>query len=89
MNGNISPAVELYIEELILRGFAARDRYRIAQAAERELARLLAERGVPPALARGGEIESLDGGAFDVAAGAGPEIVGAQVAKTIWGRFTE
>jgi hypothetical protein len=81
------PAVDLHIEELVLHGFAAHDRYRIAQAVEGELARLLAERGVSPALARGGEIESLDGGSFDVAADDAPETVGAQVAQALLGRF--
>ena len=77
--------VELHIEELLLRGFAPGDRYRIGDAMERELARLFAERGTPPSLARGGEIERLDGGAFEVAHGSKSETVGAQVAQTIYG----
>jgi hypothetical protein len=77
--------VELHIEELVLRGFAPGDRYRIGDAMERELARLLAERGTPPSLARGSGIERLDGGAFEVAHGSKSEAVGVQVAQAIYG----
>ena len=52
---------------------------------EAELARLLSERGVSPALARGGERATLDGGSFDVALGASAEGVGGQVARAIYG----
>jgi len=78
-------AVDLHIEELVLHGFNIGDRYRIGAAVEAELARLFAERGAAPSLARGGEMSSLDGGSFDVAPGAGPEGVGGQVAQAVYG----
>lgn len=77
--------VELHIEELVLRGFAPGDRYRIGEAVERELARLFGEQGVPPSLARGSGIERLDSGAFEVAHGSKAEAVGVQVAQAIYG----
>jgi hypothetical protein len=77
--------VELHIEELLLRGFAPGDRYRIGEAVERELTRLIDEQGVPPSLARGSEIERLNGGAFKVASGSKPEAIGAQVARAVFG----
>ena len=77
--------LDLQIEELVLHGFNPADRYRIGAAVEAELARLFAERGVAPSLARGGEMSSLDGGSFDVAPGAGPEGVGGQVAQAVYG----
>jgi len=77
--------VELHIEELVLRGFAPGDRYRIGEAVECELARLFAEQDVPPALAQGGEFAHLDGGAFKVASGSKPEAIGAQVAQAVFG----
>ena len=52
---------------------------------ERELTRLLADRGVPQSLAQGGEVASVDGGAFEVAPGSRAEVVGAQVAKAVYG----
>jgi len=77
--------IELHIEELVLRGFAPGDRYRIGEAVEHELTRLLADRGVPQSLTDGGEIASVDGGAFEVAPGARAEVVRAQVAKAVYG----
>ena len=61
----------------MLHGFAPGDRYRIADAVERELARLFAEQGVPPSLAQEAEVAQLDAGAFEIAPGAKVEAVGA------------
>ena len=77
--------IELHIEELILRGFAPGDRYRIDEAVERELARLLAEEGVPPWLAQGGNVARLDSGSFQVAPGSRPEEIGAKIAQALYG----
>ena len=49
--GPVPARIELRIDELILHGVAARDRHRVADAIEHELARLIAERGVPGGLA--------------------------------------
>ena len=60
----VKPNVELHIEELVLHGFEPGDRDQIAQAVERELARLLlAEGGLPPSVAQNGGLFHLDGGA--------------------------
>lgn len=77
--------IELYIEELVFHGFAHGDRYRIGEAVEQELARMFADRGVPQSLAEGGEIASVDGGAFEVAPGSRADVVGVQVAKAVYG----
>ncbi|PXF58914.1 MAG: hypothetical protein C4B59_12555 [Candidatus Methanogaster sp.] len=77
--------IELHIEELVLHGFSPGDRYRIGEAVEQELSRMLADRGVPESLALGGEIASVDGGAFEVATGSDAGVVGAQVAKAVYG----
>ncbi len=73
------------IEELVLHGFSPGDRYQIGEAVERELARMLADRGVSESLERGGEVASVDGGAIEVATGSRAEAVGAQVAKAVYG----
>jgi hypothetical protein len=80
--------VELHIEELVLRGFAPGDRYRIGEAVERELARLFDEQGVPPSLAQSVDVSRLDGGAFKAASGSNPEAIGAQVAQAVFGRLS-
>ena len=85
----ISRNVELYIEELVLHGFAPGDRYPIGEAVEQELTRLLTVQGVPPSLAQGKEVASLDGGAFEVMAGAKPEAIATQVAQAIYGGLSQ
>jgi hypothetical protein len=81
--------IELHIEELVLHGFAPGDRYRIGEAVERELTRLLHERGIPPLLHRGAEVAYLDGGAFHVAPGSRAEVIGTQVAQAIYSRYQQ
>jgi hypothetical protein len=80
--------IELHIEELVLHGFAPGDRYLIGEVVERELVRLFAERGVPPSLSQGGEFGRFNGGAFEVRQGAKPEVIGVQVAQSIYGGFS-
>ena len=77
--------MRLRIEELVLDGFPPGDRYRIAAAVEAELARLFAEQGTPPGLTSGGAVPALDGGSFDMAPGARPDRIGAQVALAVYG----
>jgi hypothetical protein len=67
----------------VLHGFAAGDRDRIGDSFERELALLLVREGLP-ALAE--SMDRLDGGSFWVAPGAGPRIVGAQIAQRVYER---
>jgi hypothetical protein len=77
------PDVELVLEELVLHGFPAADRRRIAAAVERALAARIAEGDLPPGLAGGGALARLDGGSFAVERGASPESIGARVAESI------
>ena len=74
--------IDLHIEELILEGFPPADRHRIGAALEKELARLLAERGLDSI--GPGEMPRLDGGRFDMRPGERPERVGAQIAQSIF-----
>jgi hypothetical protein len=79
--------VRLHIGELVLDGFPAADRYRIADALEHELARLLAEESTPAALTEGRGAAELDAGAFTVAPGSGPEAIGSQIGRAIYRRL--
>lgn len=76
--------IELHIEELVLAGFPAAQRYAIGDALERELSRLIADRGLPSAMVPGGEIARLDAGDFAVAPGAHGNAIGAQVARAVY-----
>lgn len=78
-------SLELHIGELVLHGFPPSDRSHISAAIQQELARLLTEHGIPPALAQGGTIGRLDGGAFEIKAGTPPRIIGAHIAQAIYG----
>ena len=77
--------IEVTIDELVLHGFAPGDRYAIAAALEKELARLLSEQGVAPALMRAGDTERIDAGSISLATGPQANIVGVQGAKAVYG----
>lgn len=79
--------VELHIEELTLDGFDSIDRYGVAAAVERELARLLGERGVPAQLETGFERAHADAGEFQLAHDSTAEAIGAEVARSLYGGF--
>jgi hypothetical protein len=76
--------IELHIEELALHGFAPGDRYRIAEAVEREFQRLLAEQGAPALFSGANDLRQIDAGAFSVKPNAKSDTVGAQVAQAIY-----
>ena len=77
--------IEVNIDELVLHGFAPRDRHRIKAAVERELGRLLGEQGAPAALTQSHELATLDGGTVEVAPGSPADAVGTQVARALYG----
>jgi hypothetical protein len=77
--------IDLDIDELVLHGFAPGDGEQIGAAIRRELARLVTEQGLPAGLDTGGAIPRLDGGGFQVAAGATMNVIGAQVAHAVYG----
>ena len=80
--------IEMQIDELVLHGFPPGDRYRISEAAERELVRLFTEQGRTPELSQRGEVAHVDGGAFAVGQSAEPETTGAQIAQSLFGALT-
>ena len=84
--GGRAPAVELHIEELVLHGFPAEQRYRIADAFQRELTDRIAARGAVhrPDDARL-DLARLDGGEFTARAGAPAEALGADIARAVHG----
>jgi hypothetical protein len=76
--------IEFNIDKLVLHGFADADRYMIADALQLELARLVAEQGLPVRAGESGDISRLDSGAFDVASNSKPGLVGTQVAQAVY-----
>lgn len=80
--------INLEIDSLILYGFNPAARARIAAVAQRELARLLAERGLPSSLAQLGAIARLNGGQFQVVPNARAETIGAQIARQLYANLS-
>lgn len=80
-------AVEVHIEELVLHGFGAGDRFPISDAVEQELTRLLAEQDGWNLPSGPLVIERLNGGTFKVALGGRPAGVGWDVARAVHGAF--
>lgn len=76
--------VRVHIEELVLHGFAPADRHRIAAAVETELARLTRNGGGTGWWQSSPVLEQINGGAFQVEAGAPPQKSGTQIAQTIY-----
>jgi hypothetical protein len=77
--------IMIHIDELILHGFAPGDRGRIAQRLASELERLIAAHGLPVGLLAEHGAAAIDGGGFLVPPGARPELVGAIIARSIYG----
>ena len=86
--GKQQPSIEIYIQELILRGFAAYDHHRVGAAVERELTRLFAEQDVPLSLIHRGEVARLDGGVFEMVPRSGAEQICVHIAQAVYGALT-
>jgi hypothetical protein len=83
------PSLELHIDELVLHGFSTGDRRRIGEAVEHELVRLLSGRaGLQPWL-ESREVARVDGGVFEVASNARPEMIGVRVAQMVYGQLAQ
>lgn len=76
--------IELNIDELVLEGFHPKDRIRIAEALERELAFLLASRSVPEMLQRDVYIRNVTAGQFSFPSNAPANLIGAKTAAAIY-----
>jgi hypothetical protein len=79
--------VRLEIGALVLDGVGPRDRRAVAHAAERELERLLLDRGVPPMLAQAGDHPRLQGPSLELARGESAASLGVDVARAVYGAF--
>jgi hypothetical protein len=84
----VAVKVTLQIDELVLDGFPAADRHRIADAVERELGRLLAERGLPQSWSSGGATDRVDAGEIAPAPD-GRATTGHDIARALYRGFTQ
>ena len=86
---NAQPTVELHIEELMLHGFAAGDRYVIGDAVEQELRHLLSEQAVPISLRSESATDEISGATFNAAQNPMPRATGRQIAQAVYKRFSQ
>ena len=80
--------IVIEIDELILHGFPPGDRYRIGEAVQAELVRMLGERGLPGAWLEDAA-SRRDGGAFNVAPGMPAPAIGTGVAEAVYRTMAE
>ena len=76
-------SVEVRIDRLVLDGVAPGDRYRVADAVQSELARLLIDQGVPADRNPAAHERQLDGGTIHIVSGMRAAGVGEQIAQAI------
>jgi hypothetical protein len=76
--------IDLHIDELVLHGFAPRDRHRIAEAMQRELTRLITADGQANFLKNPLSLEGINGGEFHVQANAKPQTAGTEIARAVY-----
>ena len=77
-------SIELEIEQLDLTGVAPADRYRIGDALQRELTRLLGEQGLP-SIVNSAEFERVKGATLSLDRSAGAAVIGNQIAEAVHG----
>ncbi|MDQ3745000.1 MAG: hypothetical protein M3444_11515 [Acidobacteriota bacterium] len=77
-------AFELHIEEVVLHGFGPAARYEIGEAVQHELARLLAEQGIPHALTRDAEVARVNAGTLVISVDLDARGIGRQLAQSVY-----
>lgn len=78
------PELTIQIDELKLRGISPGKRDRVRKALERELARLLAEEGMPRSIGSGQALAPRARTRVGVRPGTRPDTIGAEVAREIY-----
>jgi hypothetical protein len=81
-------SVKLHIEQLVLHGFDALNRYRIGESFEREMARLFTQQGVSSGLRMPIELAGLDGIQLQLAPNCNSDVIGTQLARAIYRRLS-
>jgi len=85
MAATLPPSVELRIDRLVLAGVAPGDRYRVADAVQSELARLLSQQSVPANFYAPVNERRIDAGTIHIDSGMRASGVGEQIAQAIHG----
>ena len=79
------PDVDIYIDQLVLSGFEHVSGAAVDAAVRAELRRRFAEEGATAIESR--RTHRLDGGSFQLPAGAGAEVIGSQIGRSLFSRI--
>ena len=82
MNGNVG--IELRIDAIVCDGFDPVDRHAFGRAVERNLTRLLSERGVPAGLSQNRDIRAIVAPEIEVPVAATPDAIAQELARAIY-----
>ena len=77
-------SIELQIDELVLVGIPAGDRWRVADALQAGLERRLHAPGLPPTIAGSSDLARVDAGRLDVAPHQSPAALGDAIAGVVF-----
>jgi hypothetical protein len=77
-------AINIHIERLVVDASGARDARAVGASVRTELARLVAEGGLPATLASGGALAAVEAGSFQRPSGAKPSAIGREVARSVY-----
>jgi hypothetical protein len=80
----LRPSIDLRIDRLVLAGIPAGDQFRIADAMNRELTRILSEQGLPSTLRNLPAHDRLDGGNVALEHGVSSETTGNLIAQAVY-----
>ena len=80
----MSRDIEIYIDELVLHGFARDDSEGIKNAVEAELARLFKEQGLPASISSPKNYRRIEAGGFSMRRGANAGAVGNDIAGSVY-----
>lgn len=83
------PAIDVRIDELRVHGIEVADRFRLADAVQGELMRLLSEQGWPASLRNTSTRDRLAGGAFPLEGISSGRMIGNQIAQAVYRGFSD
>ena len=76
--------IELNIDQLVLEGFPSRDRYRLSNAIQQGLDKIIRQRGIPDSLRENRRIGQINLDSINMQSNQRPENLGQQVARSIY-----
>jgi hypothetical protein len=83
----VNQNIEIFIDKLILNGFAANRRQQIADAVQAELTRLFSVKGIPDSLYSSGQLPVIKAKSINVGNNAKGKAIGNKIAGSVYKSF--